>query len=585
MGYDGSGLVAAALGDDLQPQQLHRSDRVEDLVTSFGAGVRLVWADTGDLYPQLLAAGVRVERCHDLRLCHAILADHDEMLAADQQWRQRHPLPDQEPTLLDDQLTEDRIEFTEVVAEYRRQRAAVDPLPADSDHGPNDHGPNDHGPDDQGHVDQAERIRRAKLRLLLSAESAGALIAAEMAFHGLPWDRDVHDRQLTELLGPRPRYGGRPQKMQQAVDQLTAALEVGAFNPDSPVELLQALHRAGIDVTSTRKWELEQIDHPAIEPLLRFKKMSRLLSANGWLWLDAWVKDGRFRPDYVVGGVVTGRWATSGGGALQLPKQLRAAAQADPGWKLVVADASQLEPRVLAAMARDDRLATAARGNDLYQGLVDAGVVDTRPHAKVAMLGALYGATTGQSGQLMPRLISAYPRATGLVEDAARAGERGEVVSTFLGRRSPLPSESWRELQHFAGSGDASAEDVRRSRQQARDWGRFTRNFVVQGTAAEWALCWMAGLRQRLVDLDPAAGDSGPGDHGRLDHSRIDHDRAHLVYFLHDEVIVHSPAGCADRVAELIKESAAAAGRLLFGDSGVEFALDLDIVDNYGQVS
>lgn len=179
------------------------------------------------------------------------------------------------------------------------------------------------------------------------------------------------------------------------------------------------------------------------------------------------------------------------------------------------------------------------------------------------MLGALYGATTGQGGQLMPRLISAYPLATGLVENAARAGERGEIVSTYLGRRSPLPPESWRELQQFAGSGDATAEDVRRSRQQARDWGRFTRNFVVQGTAAEWALCWMAGLRQRLVDLDPA----------------------HLVYFLHDEVIVHSPAVHAEQVAELIKESATAAGRLLFGESGVEFALDVDIVDNYGQVS
>lgn len=545
VGFDGSELVAAALTDDLRPQAEQRFTRATELIAAYGRDVRWIWADTNAIYPQLLVDGGRVERCHDLRLCHAILAGHEESLAADQEWRQRHLAPEQEPTLLDDQPGEDRVEFAEVLAEYRRQQTAL------------------RFDDAAGNVDEADRIRRAKLRLLLAAESAGALIAAEMGYHGLPWDREVHDRQLTELLGPRPRYGGRPHKLQEVADRLTAALEVGSFNPDSPVELLQALHRAGIDVNSTRKWELEQIDHPAIEPLLSYKKMSRLLSANGWLWLDTWVKDGRFRPDYVVGGVVTGRWATSGGGALQLPKQLRRAAQADPGWKLVVADASQLEPRVLAAMARDARLADAARGHDLYQGLVDAGVVDTRAHAKVAMLGALYGATTGQGGQLMPRLISAYPRATGLVEEAARAGERGEIVSTFLGRRSPLPPESWRDLQQFAGSGDASAEEVRRSRQQARDWGRFTRNFVAQGTAAEWALCWMAGLRQRLVDLDPA----------------------HLVYFLHDEVIVHSPTGSAERVAQLIKESAAAAGQLLFGESGVEFALDVDIVDNYGQVS
>ena len=40
-------------------------------------------------------------------------------------------------------------------------------------------------------------------------------------------------------------------------------------------------------------------------------------------WLDAWVDNGRFRPEYVVGGVVSGRWASRGGGALQIPRQIR----------------------------------------------------------------------------------------------------------------------------------------------------------------------------------------------------------------------------------------------------------------------
>jgi DNA polymerase-1 len=518
-------------------------------------GARYIWADTTRIYPRLLAEGVRIERCQDLRLCHAILAGHDAELAADDRWR-RQGIVAAEPTLLDDQLLEDQFGLDDVVAEYRRQQALVAVEPGLDDH---------------------ERIRRAKLRLLLSAESAGALIAAEMAHHGLPWDVTVHDQLLTEALGPRPRYGERPAKLQAVIDRMITALGVGSFNPDSAVNLIDALHRAGIEVTSTRKWELEKIDHPAIEPLLEYKKLSRLLSANGWSWMDTWITDGRFRPDYVVGGVVTGRWATDGGGALQLPKQIRSAARADPGWKLVVADASQLEPRVLAAMARDDRMATAARGHDLYQGLVDAGVVDTRAHAKGAMLGALYGATTGYGGSLMPELIKAYPQATAVVEEAARAGERGEIVSTFLGRRSPRPPESWRELQRLAAGGDAPAEEVRKARQQARDWGRFTRNFVVQGTAAEWALCWMAGLRQLLQG--PELVDPTPEPVEGLRRAQP----PHLVYFLHDEVIVHSPAACADRVAELIKEAANQAGRLLFGDSGVEFALEVAIVDNYGQ--
>ncbi|MBO0811493.1 MAG: bifunctional 3'-5' exonuclease/DNA polymerase [Microlunatus sp.] len=545
----GSELVVAPLVDG-EPAERTRVpvDRLAEL-PAYRDGVRWVWADTAGIYPRLLARGVRVQRCHDLRLCHAILAGHDAGLAADDRWR-RHEIVEAEPTLLDDQPSQDRVELDEVIAEFGRQYSHVAPEP---------------GLDDQ------ERVRRAKLRLLLSAESAGALIAAEMAEDGLPWDVEVHDRLLAEVLGPRPRYGERPAKLQAVIDQLITALGVGPFNPDSAVNLIDALHRAGIEVNSTRKWELEQIDHPAIEPLLAYKKLSRLLSANGWAWMDTWIVDGRFRPDYVVGGVVTGRWATSGGGALQLPKQIRSAARADPGWKLVVADASQLEPRVLAAMARDDQMANAARGHDLYQGLVDAGVVDTRAHAKVAMLAALYGATTGFGGNLMPRLIKAYPRATGVVEEAARAGERGEIVSTFLGRRSPRPPESWRELQRLAGAGEAPADDVRRARQQARDWGRFTRNFVVQGTAAEWALCWMAGLRQLLRSPELVEG-LGPAR------------GPHLVYFLHDEVIVHSPADRAGQVATLIKDAAAMAGRLLFGDYPVEFALQVAVVDNYGQV-
>src|SRR5690606_4836959 len=143
-------------------------------------------------------------------------------------------------------------------------------------------------------------------------------------------------------------------------------------NPDSQPHLLRALHRSGIDVTSTSRGELREHDHPVIAPLLEYKKLHRLWTANGWAWLETWVRDERFRPEYVVGGVVTGRWATRGGGALQLPVSLRGAVRADPGWKLVVADAAQLEPRVLAAMSGDEAMARAGRGTDLYQGIVEA---------------------------------------------------------------------------------------------------------------------------------------------------------------------------------------------------------------------
>jgi DNA polymerase I len=322
-------------------------------------------------------------------------------------------------------------------------------------------------------------------------------------------------------------------------------------------------------VTTTRSWELKKLDHPAIEPLLEYKKLSRLLSANGWAWMEAWIHDARFRPDWVPGGVVTGRWATRGGGALQLPKQIRGAVTAEPGWRLVVADAAQLEPRILAGLSDDRAMAEAGRGKDLYAGIVESGAVDSRAHAKVAMLGAMYGATTGESGRLMPRLARQYPRAIRLVEDAARAGERGEIVTSRLGRSSPRPGAAWIQTQGRASSVDSTDADERRARSQARDWGRFTRNFIVQGTAAEWALCWMAELRTRLTDLVDATA--------RLE------DGPHLGYFLHDEVIVHTPAGYADAVADALVEAARAAGALLFGDFPIDFPVTTAIVTSYAE--
>jgi DNA polymerase-1 len=500
---------------------------------------RWVWNDTASWYPNLLAAEVRVERCLDLRLCHRILRRAAAAATSDLATAVRGPwdapasplvvggastaLFDLEPAAIDD----------DPIAEWRRQRDAVD-----------------------------GSGQPRKLTLLLVAESVGALVAAEMRFAGLPWSRERHDELLTELLGPRPATG-RPAKMEATLHRVRAALDDPEFSPDSPVDVVKGLQRAGIRTTSARSWELKQLTHPAIAPLLEYKKLSRLYSANGWHWLDEWVREGRFRPSYVPGGVVTGRWASDGGGALQLPRQVRGAVVADPGWTFVVADAAQLEPRVLAAISGDSAMARAGQSQDMYQAMVDSGAVETRPQAKYGMLGAIYGGTTGESGRMKPRIERAFPRAMGYVEAAARAGERGEVVSTWLGRSSP------------PGRGDAYDEtasdaELTQLRNDARGWGRFTRNFVVQGTAAEWALCWMGSVRKRLWEL-------GGGD---TDVSPLTA-RPHLVFFLHDELIVHSPAGLAPQVAEALRDSAAEAGRLLFGSAPVEFAITVATVSSY----
>jgi DNA polymerase-1 len=539
----GEGLVEArefpADGTASQVVRLQADELAPFVAQREASPVRWVWDDTTRWYPALLSDGVRVARCADLRLCHAVLRRSpfvDQALLADDEtagWDELQPVTAADSALFP---LEDPADRLDPVAEHDRQRAALEASP-----------------------------QRGRVGLLLAAESSGALVAAEMTHAGLPWRADVHDRLLTGLLGPRPAPGHRPAVLERLAAEVRDAFAAPGLNPDSPAELLRALQSARLPVADTRSWTLEQLDHPGVPALLEYKKLSRLMTANGWTWLDTWARNGRFRPYFLPGGVVTGRWASTGGGALSVPTQVRPAAVADEGWRFVVADVAQLEPRVLAGMSADTAMAEAARASDLYQGMVASGAVATRAEAKVGILGAMYGGTRGESGRMLPRLTRRYPRAIGLVEEAARAGERGAVVHTLLGRGSPVPTGSWAQAGPDLGepSDDGgSREDRDRHR---RSWGRFTRNFVVQGTAAEWALCWLADLRNRLYALGA----------GSL------HERPHLVFFLHDEVVVHTPEELADDVAEEVRRAAAEAGRLLFGGFPVDFPLDVAVVGSW----
>ncbi|WP_269855117.1 bifunctional 3'-5' exonuclease/DNA polymerase [Streptomyces sp. RPT161] len=534
---DGTPVSAAEPVPDLASAVAGREERLRP---------RWVWAATDDLYPRLLdRIPVRLGRCHDLKLVEALLLGHEsghgQPRSLGAAWARLHRLPvpddprdggaDGQPSLFAadrHQLPPDVDQLTAVVAVHAEQRRRI------------------------AAVEHPERMR-----LLCAAESAGALAAVEMARDGLPWSAAVHDALLTELLGPRPAGGARPERVERLAARFQEA--VGRpVNPDSPAQVLAAFARVGVSLPSTRSHVLKAADHPAAAILLRYKELSRVHSAHGWAWREQWVRDGRFRPEYVVGGVVSGRWATRGGGALQIPRLLRSAVVADPGHRLVVADAGQLEPRVLAAMSGDRGLCAAAAGGDMYADLARTAFDGDRGRAKIGLLAAMYGQTSGEAGQLLAILRRRFPAAMALVEEAARIGEAGGVVRSQLGRTSPRPSDLW------AGSDEESADGVSPALRAARAWGRFTRNFTIQASAADWALAVLAALRRRLAALD-CDGRTPP----------------RLVFFQHDEVMVHTPVELSEAVAAAVAESAREASRLVFGDTPVRFPLETSVVECY----
>lgn len=550
---DGSGYAAPALVNDF-PAAVAEYERARP----GDEHVRWVWADTSAIYPSLLHGGVRVDRCHDAALTEALLRAREGVglsptghpsagLSGSSAGLSSAGLSGAGPAGRPPATGQATLfgPAEPGVAEAREVLRALVGV----------------------HADQLRRIAAdthpGRFGLLAAVESAGGLGAAEMSARGMPWRADVHDALLASLLGRRPGPGFRPPRLADLAAQISAAFGGRQVNPDSPAQLLKAFATDGVPVQSTRSGVLREIDHPAVPFLLEYKELARLHAAHGWAWLDEWVRGGRFHPEYVVGGVVSGRWASRGGGALQIPRVVRRAVVADAGWVLVVADAAQLEPRVLAALAGDHAFAEAAGSGDLYQALAGAFGGD-RAKAKVALLSAMYGGAGGEAAQLLAVLRRRFPRADAYVEAAARAGEEGRVVRSRLGRSCPPPSAEWRGL---TASADEPGTGDHRARRSLRARGRFTRNFVVQASAADWALVLLAGLRRRLAALaDPAAGPmEGPG----------------LVFFQHDEVIVHCPRAAAPEVVTAIGDAAHEAGRLLFGATPVRFPVTTAVVDCY----
>ncbi|HET8615569.1 MAG TPA: DNA polymerase [Actinomycetales bacterium] len=385
------------------------------------------------------------------------------------------------------------------------------------------------------------------------SESAAELLCVELAHDGLPIDRDRAEQLVAQACGERPRDQRHEASQRQLREELVlrhvpaAALPVDLRNP---AQVRAALAAVGIDVPDTRSWRLEawRAQHPLVEALLAWRKADRIATTYGYRWLDEHVgPDDRLRGAWSGSDGAAGRM-TAQAGLHNLPSELRPAVAAEPGHVLVRADLGQVEPRVLAAVSGDEALAAATADDDLYLPVARRLGVE-RSVAKVAVLAAMYGQTSGTAGQALEGLERAYPVAMRYLRAAYEHGRAGQAVRTHGGRLVRMYRIS-------------SPADERDHRAAVNARGRFARNAVIQGSAAELFKAWAATVRAACRRAD-----------------------AQIVLCLHDELLVHAPAPAAQEVVDTVHRTLAdVAGRwTTSGRGGVRFVADVSVVHRWSE--
>jgi DNA polymerase I len=380
------------------------------------------------------------------------------------------------------------------------------------------------------------------------SESAAELLCAELAFDGLPVDVAAAEGAISLFVGPRPSSDREAAELRHLRDDavLVHAPDGDTTDLRNPAQVKALLMRIGIDVPDTRAWRLEEMRtaHPLLDALLAWRKAERVLTTYGYAWLDENVgADGRLRGAWSGSDGAAGRM-TAQAGLHNMPADMRVAVVAEPGHVFVRADLGQIEPRVLAAVSGDQSLAKATLDDDLYAPVARRLGVD-RAVAKVAVLAAMYGQTSGTAGQALRGLESAYPVAMRYLHDAAARGEASIDIRTFGGRLVRMGETPF-------GLSDRDERAVAASR------GRYARNAMVQGAAAELFKVWAVTVRARGASLD-----------------------ARIVLCLHDELLVHVPIEHAAATVLLLDNCLQEAAHRWANGGPVRFVTDTSVIQRW----
>lgn len=325
------------------------------------------------------------------------------------------------------------------------------------------------------------------------------------------------------------------------------------FNISSPKQLADILFsedklnlphgkKGKTGVYSTSIDELNRLKglHPVIEDIIEFRALSKLDSTYAVGLQDKIEEDGRIRTTFTQAMTNTGRLSSTEPNLQNIPvrspegARIRACFTVPEGQRLVDADYSQIELRLLAAMSKDETMTEAfLEGDDIHKRTamkvfgVEADEVTSsqRAAAKTVNFSIVYGISEyglsndlnisyKEAGDLIKSYGEQFPGITSFLDGLKELGEKKGYVETLFGRRRNLV-------------------ELSSQNRNIRNFGlRAAMNTPVQGTAADIIKIAMNKVYKALKEAAP---------------------EAKLVMQVHDELIVECPEAIADKVADILR--------------------------------
>ncbi len=312
----------------------------------------------------------------------------------------------------------------------------------------------------------------------------------------------------------------RISKESEKVTQIIYGYAGKEFNIASPLQLKEILFdtlqistkriRKGKTGLSTAASELEKMRalHPIIEYILQYRELAKLQNT----YIDALPllidgKTGRVHTSFNQTVTSTGRLSSSNPNLQNIPirsklgREIRKCFIAEKGYTLLAVDYSQVELRIIASLAKDDKMIEAFKqGKDIHtitaaeiHGIpLEEVTKDMRRAAKEINFGVIYGMGAqglsesagipyGEAQDFIDRYFSAYPSIRVFLDETIRFGKKHGYTETLLGRRRYLP-----ELTSHIPYIRAAAE-------------RMAINMPVQGSAADYMKLAMIAVFDRVL--------------------------------------------------------------------------------------